>query len=866
VNLSAVGGDGKIDLSWAVTGNIRTIQVIRDTDADPAGRLPIAMLNGKARSYTDTKAVNGQQYWYWIRYTDTAGRASYSNAGNASARGNGQPSPTPTAPSGLSAAVSGTTVSLKWTDQSNTEQGFRVERQLSGDTSWTLVTDTTANVISYVDRTVALGKTYVYRVYAFNAAGSSMAVTASATTGAPSANGPSAPIGLNATVLDNTLVNLVWSDKSNNEQGFHVQRRVTGDATWTTLADTVADAQSYRDTAVVMGTSYEYRVFAFNSAGNSEVTSAPATIQTLKKYGEQQYAAQNCVTCHGSNGKGGLRPLTKQYALADVSTLAKFITGAMPDRTGKCQGNCALGTATYLIDIMGSANAGAGQVCTGTVPPSTRSLRLLTRMEYQNTVNDLLGLNVSLFNSMPQENRVDGFDNNIASNLVTSLRLESFLAQSQSLAAQAVENSFNKLVSCNTQDTACARQFIQTFGKKAYRRPLTTVEQSDYLTVFSKNSFSVAVELGVAQMLASPHFLYRSELGTKQSDGSYRLTSYEVASSLSYLFLGTMPDDALLLAADQNELATTEQQLAQATRLLDLPTSRKQVGNFVGQWLLSSNPYTLPDKDMGVYPNYAQAKLSMSEELINFVNHVVFDSTQKFSELFTSTYAVVNKDLADYYGLSGSAGTSYTAVEVPDGTRTGIMTLGAVLSRYANSNESHPFKRGAFVYKRLLCDDLPFPANAGIVAAPKPDPNATTRERFNFHSNSGEACVSCHKFLDPAGFGFENYDGAGQFRATEKGRPVDATGTLLGLETFTDAEKNSFNNLGDLSKLVANSPNASQCVARQYYRFTTGKREETEDECAVNSFIDSYKASDYNLKSMLLGIVSSPGFTVRRSN
>jgi hypothetical protein len=367
-------------------------------------------------------------------------------------------------------------------------------------------------------------------------------------------------------------------------------------------------------------------------------------------------------------------------------------------------------------------------------------------------------------------------------------------------------------------------------------------------------------------MLASPYFLYRSELGTVQSDGTYRLTPYEVASSLSYLFLGSLPDDALFLAADRNELATTAQQLAQATRLMNLPSSRQQVGNFVGQWLLSSSPYTLPDKDMGVYPKYAQAKLSMSEELINFFNHVVFDSSQKFSELFSSTYAVVNKTLADYYGLSGASGTSYTAVPVPDGTRTGIMTLGAVLSRYANSNESHPFKRGGFVYKRLLCDDLPFPANAGIVKAPKQDPNATTRERFNFHSSSGEVCLSCHKFIDPAGFGFENYDGAGQFRATENGRPVDATGTILGLETFTEGEQNSFNNLGDLSRLVANSPNASQCVARQYYRFTTGKREGNEDECAINSFMDSYKASGYNLKTMLLGIVSSPGFTVRRSN
>jgi uncharacterized protein YjdB len=678
-------------------------------------------------------------------------------------------------------------------------------------------------------------------------------------------NVPAAPTGLGATVIDNGAVTLAWTDKSTNETGFRVERQLSGTMDWIKLADTPAGTQTYRDSSVEMGKAYVYRVTAFNDAGNSTAITTLATLLTLKKYGEQQYKAQACNVCHGDNGQGGLKPLEKKYTAADLSAITATIAATMPDKDGKCQGNCAAGTATYLIDIM---NQGGNDTpnCAGNTPPSTRSLRLLTRQEYQNTVNDLLGLKTSLINTMPQENRVDGFDNNIATNLVTSIRLEAFLTQAQSLAAQAVKSSFNAIVPCNTQDTACATKFIQTFGKKAYRRPLTTAEQNDYLAVFSKNGFNAAVELSIAEMLASPHFLYRSELGEKQSDGTYRLTPYEVATSLSYLFLGSLPDDALFQAADKNELATTEQQMAQATRLLALPRARQQVGNFVGQWLLSSSPYTLPDKDMGVYPKYAGAKASMSDELINFFNYVTFDSTQKFPELFSANYVVADKTLADYYGLNGGAANAVTKVPVTNGTRMGIMTLGAVLSRYANSNESHPFKRGGFLYKRLLCDDLPFPANAGIVKAPKPDPNATTRERFDFHSKSGEVCWSCHKFLDAPGFGFENYDGAGQYRATENGRPIDATGIVLGLETYTEGEQNSFSNLGDLSQLVANSPNASQCVARQYYRFTTGKREVAEDECALNTFLDGYKASGYNLKTMLLNIVKSPGFTVRRAN
>jgi hypothetical protein len=203
---------------------------------------------------------------------------------------------------------------------------------------------------------------------------------------------------------------------------------------------------------------------------------------------------------------------------------------------------------------------------------------------------------------------------------------------------------------------------------------------------------------------------------------------------------------------------------------------------------------------------------------------------------------------------------------VSDGTRMGVMSLGAVLAYYANSNESHPYKRGGFFYKRVLCDDLPFPANAGIVMPPKKDPNQTTRQRFDFHSNSGAACLSCHRFIDQPGFVFENYDGAGKYRAMENGTVVDASANVLGIETFSASEKANVGNLKDLSAIVAKSPNASQCVARQYYRFATGKRETTEDACALDTYLKDYTTSGYDLKTMLQAFVASPTFALRRAN
>jgi hypothetical protein len=462
---------------------------------------------------------------------------------------------------------------------------------------------------------------------------------------------------------------------------------------------------------------------------------------------------------------------------------------------------------------------------------------------------------------------MDGFDNYIAENMVTGARAEAFHERAKDFAAEAVKNSWNKIVPCNTQDNACATKFVQTFGKKAYRRPLTSAEQSEYMGVFGKNGFKDAVEITVARMLVSPVLLYRSELGTKQSDGTYKLSQYEIASALSYLYLGTMPDDALFAAADQNQLSTPDQLKAQATRLLGLPRARDQVGNFVGQWLLGNSPYQLPGKDVGVYPSFtSDVRLSMSRELINFASHVIFDSTHKFSELFSTDYVVVNKTLANYYGLTGTAGDSFAKMPVTDGTRMGVMSLGAVLAYYANSNESHPYKRGGFVYKRLLCDDLPFPANAGIVEPPKKDPKQTTRQRFDFHSKTGDACFSCHRFIDQPGFVFENYDGAGKYRAMENGSVIDASANVLGIETFSASEKTNVANLKELSAVLAKSPNASQCVARQYYRYATGKRETAEDACTLDTYLKGYEASGYDLKTMLQAIVASPTFTLRRAN
>jgi hypothetical protein len=392
------------------------------------------------------------------------------------------------------------------------------------------------------------------------------------------------------------------------------------------------------------------------------------------------------------------------------------------------------------------------------------------------------------------------------------------------------------------------------------------LEVSAHLSYFEGNDFSEGVELSLMAFLSSPHFLYRSELGELQADGYYKLSQYEIATSLSYLFWGSMPDATLLAAAEQNQLTTELQRITQASRLLNDARSRNQVGNFVGQWLLKSSPFSLPDKDLEVYPKYTKdVRVALSQELIRFFNHVTFDSTQQFKELFSSNYILANKTLADYYLQSGPQSDAFEITSVSDQSRFGLLTLGAVLARYSNSNESHPFKRGAFFFERVLCHDLPAAVNMGVINPPTPDPNATTRERFAFHSNSDTSCFQCHQYLDGPGFSFENYDGVGGYREIENGKAIDASGVLRGLETYQPDEEVNISNLYELSHLTANSKNAAECLATQYYRFTTGREETTADSCVLKDYIQQYENNGYNLQTLLLGIVKTHGFTLRRA-
>ncbi len=514
----------------------------------------------------------------------------------------------------------------------------------------------------------------------------------------------------------------------------------------------------------------------------------------------------------------------------------------------------------------GVTGSSALPLCEGEEQPGPRILRLLTRREYRNTVHDLLGVALPDVSGLPVEARVKGFDNNADAAAVTSRHVDEYVRLGEVLATEAVRDRKGSLVSCTASDS-CAKQFVSDFGLKAFRRPLSAEEVTRYAALLASDltggDFDQGLRLSITAMLASPSFLYRSEVGEPLADGTFALTPYEIASTLSYLYWGSMPDATLFDAAKKGELSTPEQLKAQAERMLDDARAREQMADFATQWL-RTDAVLATNKDATIYPLFtASLRESMAQEQSRFFADIAFDRQGTFQDLFTADYVFANAELATFYGLQAASGTDFARMPVSESSgRGGILGLGAVLASHAHSNESSPIRRGLFVRDRLLCQELPAPPANLDTTPPGLDPTLTTRARFAKHT-SDPACRSCHQYIDGVGFGLEGYDGIGMKREIENAIPIDTSGELRGLEGLSSTQVEKFNGTRELGLMLSESPTAQACLSLQYYRFARGYAETASDACSVDRLRKQFESENMTIKQLLIAITSLKSLTLR---
>ncbi len=492
--------------------------------------------------------------------------------------------------------------------------------------------------------------------------------------------------------------------------------------------------------------------------------------------------------------------------------------------------------------------------------PGPRSLRRLTGAQLTATVRDLFADPNVPTAKVFDDALVLGFKRDADKLMVRGLGAQQIMDYAEEVATWAVTNKLTALSSCQQMDAPCRKQFVASFGKRAFRTPLTSAQMTSYEMLFSaESSFLDGVEAVVAAMLQSPHFLYRSELGQPKNgdQSSFALTSHEVASGLSYLILGSMPDAELMAAADAGELKTQTQIDKQVQRLLESQRSQDIVAEFMVDWLELGHLQSAVKNDKSVEFD-AALKADMLAETRAFVVDN-FRNNGKLADLFSAKHTFVNSKLSSLYRINGAIGDSFSRVTLADGQRdSGILAHGSVLAGHANATGSSPTFRGKLVRTRLLCQDLPPPpANLDTMLKP-PGSVATTRERFEQHSTD-PACAGCHNVMDPIGYAFEHYDGFGRRREQENGVNINARGKVADVQGG-DVE---INGLADLNNFLSTSPDVQKCMVRFWSYFAFGKSSWSQDACTYEAVESEASKEGFGNAAMIRALTRAPHFTAR---
>jgi Protein of unknown function (DUF1592)/Protein of unknown function (DUF1588)/Protein of unknown function (DUF1587)/Protein of unknown function (DUF1595)/Protein of unknown function (DUF1585) len=520
-----------------------------------------------------------------------------------------------------------------------------------------------------------------------------------------------------------------------------------------------------------------------------------------------------------------------------------------------------------IIPGVGPGAGGLPASCNGKIPAAGPSpLRRLTHREFNNTVRDLLGDSTSPASTFAPEEQVLGFDNNAEARGVSPVLAEQYMNGAEQIAARAALN-LPKLMGCSPADApgqdACADQFVRNFGKRAFRRPLDAVEIARFTRLYAtgrdRYGFPMAVQLVLQAFLQSSPFLYRIELGkTMAAANVATLSPWEIASRLSYLLWGSMPDDALLAAAGSGQLATKEQVAAQARRMLQDVRVRSVLADFNEQWLDLEKIDTVEKNPMVVSGYTDDLRPLMRIEVETFVDAVLSSDKPTLTTLFQAPFSYMNAKLAAFYGVKGPTGTAFSRVDQDPTQRSGILTLGGLLSIHAHPDQSSPVHRGLFVRRDLLCTTPPPPPPNVVIEVPNVDSTLTTRERFAQHSTD-PFCRTCHQLMDPIGLGFEAYDPAGRYRTAENGKPIDASGEIIDSDI-----PGTFVGPIDLASRLVRSQQAANCMVTQWFRYGYGRDElKDADACNSASLRTAFAASGENIRELLLALTQTDGFLYR---
>lgn len=519
--------------------------------------------------------------------------------------------------------------------------------------------------------------------------------------------------------------------------------------------------------------------------------------------------------------------------------------------------------------------------------------RRLNRFEYENTLRDLLGVEIKVAQRFPADGAGgEGFDTDGSALFLSAIQAEKYL-EAADLAIEAalpdaapaegdvVSAAYvsglpfdpfaparrSVLIPVRPSESIsreqAARASLTRFLERAWRRPVRPVEAGHVLALALKameqgEDFDRAIKLSYKAALVSPNFLFLAEPKPAEN-GVYQLGDYQLASRLSYFLWSSMPDAELFALAKSGQLNDEGQLQRQIERMLLDPKALALGEQFAAQWL---GIYQLGETiklDANRFPEFdGTLTAAMRQEAAQFFQGI-FAENRSLLELIDADYTYANEALARIYGINGVSGSQLQRVKLADARRGGVLGMSAVLAATSQPLRTSPVLRGKWVLEQLLGDRVP-PPPPNVPALPAEEKHAdglTLRQRLEAHRSNPD-CAGCHARMDPLGFGLENFDPIGRWRDETGGQPVDARGELPSGEAF--------NGPAELKQiLLARKDDFARNLSRKMLGYALGRSLTQYDDCVVNSSITALQNSGYQAQTLISHIVMSYPFRHRYS-
>lgn len=614
---------------------------------------------------------------------------------------------------------------------------------------------------------------------------------------------------------------------------------------------------------------------AFAQPGDNEETKARRAA-VLKTFRDEitPFLKTYCLECHGKNnrekqgdisfqstfGRPGAGEFRKQWQQAAVNVK----THAMPPKDAKQQPTDEerqkflewVPTVKFL-----------------SLPdPGAFVIRRLTKVEYGNTLRDLLGVEPSVAAQLPDDVSGEGYLNTISPLLseqyleIANEALNRALGPKNGPPTERQKQLFGEAPAADADQRMAASKVARSFARSAFRRPLSDDEVEVLLRVFdlgqeNRLSYPESLRLMVKAVLVSPQFLFITpEKETPAGLSIVPLDDHQLASRLSYFLWSTMPDAELSALADSGKLHEPDILKAQVKRLIDDPRSQALFDGFGVQWLgigglkeKNFDPAKFPQMNLAL-------RTAMHDEVRLFFESILRENRSIVS-FVDSDYTFLNESLAKVYGLETTVtGPQFKKVQLTDANRGGVLGMPGILAMTSFPERTSAVKRGVWVLEQVLGERVP-PAPANVPALEKQDQKEvaklTLRQRTELH-RTDPVCANCHKILDPIGFGLENFDAIGRWRdKDDSGGPIDAAGELPDGQRFTTPK--------ELKAIIAaRKTEVVRNLTEKLLSYALCRPLEGYDEFVVDRVLESLAKEDNRMQTLITEVVLSYSFTHRR--